>query len=63
MRNDRNAFSRRKYKYRVNSVRVRLQGCKMLGLGPKCYIMSVKPMLIGLVPGFLRVAYRKRRQK
>lgn len=63
MRNDKNAFSRRKYKYRINSVYVRLQGCRMMSLGPKCYLKSMKPMIIGLVPAKLRSAYRKRKNK
>ena len=37
MRNDQNALNRRKYRYRVNSVYVRLQGCRMLKLGIKSY--------------------------
>lgn len=54
MRNDKNALNRRKYKYRINSTYVRLQGCKMLGLGTLCYVKSFKPMLIGLVPAVVR---------
>lgn len=60
MRNDQNALNRRKYKYRVNSVYVRLQGCKMLHLGPRCYIKAVKPMIIGLIPAKLRHWIRKK---
>lgn len=59
MRNDKNAFSRRKYRYRINSTYVRLKGCKMLGLGLKYYIKSFKPMIIGLVPGRLRQKIKK----
>lgn len=62
MRNDQNALNRRKYKYRVNSVYVRLQGCKILHLGPKCYIKAVKPMIIGLVPAKLRQWIRKKQR-
>lgn len=54
MRNDRNAYARRKYKYRINSVRVRYRGCKMFHLPLKYYLMSTRPMLIGLVPGSIR---------
>lgn len=63
MRNDQNALNRRKYKYRVNSVYVRLQGCKLLHLGPKCYLRAIKPMVIGLVPAKLRMFIRKRQKK
>ena len=65
MRNDQNALNRRKYKYRINSTYVRLQGCRMLHLGPKSYIKAFKPMLYGMVPSQLRqlirhkVSYKK----
>lgn len=63
MRNDQNALNRRKYKYRINSVYVRLKGCRLLGLGPKCYIKAVKPMIIGLVPAKLRHWIRKQQNR
>ena len=59
MRNDKNALNRRKYRYRINSVYVRLQGCKMLGLGIDCYIKSFRPMINGLVPARLRAIIRR----
>ena len=54
MRNDKNALNRRKYKYRINSTRTRLEGCRKMHLGPKCYILSFKPMAIGLIPAGIR---------
>lgn len=59
MRNDQNALNRRKYIYRVNSVYVRLQGCRMMKLGPKCYLKACIPMINGLVPAGLRQKIRK----
>lgn len=59
MRNDQNALNRRKYIYRVNSVYVRLQGCKILYLGPGCYFKAVRPMIYGLIPAKLRQLVRK----
>lgn len=59
MRNDRDAVNRRKYLYRVNSVRVRLNGCRQLRLGAAAYAKAIKPMLIGLVPANARHVYRK----
>ncbi len=53
MRNDANAFTRRKYKFRINSVRVRLSGCKKMKLGLKCYALACAPMIIGLIPNKL----------
>ncbi len=61
MRNDKNAFSRRKYIYRINSTYVRLKGCRVLGLSAKCYLLSFKPMLIGLIPNSVRRIIRKKR--
>ena len=62
MRNDQNALNRRKYIYRVNSTYVRLQGCKLLHLGPKSYLKAFSPMIIGLVPARLRQIIRKKQQ-
>ena len=54
MRNDQAALNRRKYIYRINSVYVRLQGCRLLHLGPASYIKAFLPMIHGLVPARLR---------
>lgn len=63
MRNDRNAFNRRKYKYRINSVYVRILGCKSLHLSAKFYLLAFKPMIFGLVPAKIRQAIRKAQGK
>lgn len=63
MRNDQNALNRRKYKYRINSTYVRLQGCKMLGLRVGCYIKSFQPMINGLVPAKFRATIRRMQHK
>lgn len=63
MRNDQDALNRRKYIYRINSVYVRLQGCKMLKLGPKSYLEACRPMINGLVPARLRQLIRKQQHK
>ena len=62
MRNDQNALNRRKYIYRINSTYVRLQGCRMLKLGPKSYCRAFVPMINGLVPAKLRQLIRKRQR-
>ena len=59
MRNDQNALNRRKYIYRINSTYVRLQGCRMLNLGPGSYLSAFVPMINGLVPAKLRQLIRK----
>jgi glycosyltransferase EpsE len=63
MRNDQNALNRRKYKYRINSTYVRLQGCKMLKLGPVSYVKACRPMIVGLIPSGLRQFIRKKQWK
>jgi len=63
MRNDQNALNRRKYIYRVNSVYVRLQGCRMLKLGPRSYLKACIPMINGLVPARLRHLIRRYQRK
>ena len=63
MRNDQNALKRRKYRYRVNSTRVRLAGCKKLHLGLKARIKAFNPMIAGLVPAGLRSRIRKAQNK
>ena len=60
MRNDQNALSRRKYKYRINSSYVRLKGCKDLKLGFSSYLKALSPLIVGLVPAGVR-KYVKRK--
>lgn len=60
MRNDKNALNRRKYRYRINSTFVRLQGCKMLNLGVRSRLKAFRPMINGLVPAKLRQAIRRK---
>lgn len=50
MRDDRNAISRRKYKYRVNEARVMYHGIKNLHLPVYYRLYAMKPILVGLLP-------------
>ncbi len=50
MRDDRNAFSRRKFKYRLNESYVSRVAVKSLGLSPINYIFALRPILVGLLP-------------
>ncbi|MDE6020497.1 MAG: glycosyltransferase [Ruminococcus sp.] len=62
MRDDRNATSRRKFKYRINSTRVRLNGCKLHNLGFKYKMMCFRPIIIGLLPKpIYRFLHKKQR--
>jgi len=50
MRDDRNAYSRRKFKYRLNEAFVQSTGFKMLGLPIYFQIYALRPILVGLLP-------------
>lgn len=50
MRDDKNAFSRRKFKFRINEARMTIQAVKLLKLSPVNYIYVLRPILVGLLP-------------
>ena len=50
MRDDKNAFSRRKFKFRINEARMTIQAVKLLKLSPVNYIYVLRPVLVGLLP-------------
>lgn len=61
MRDDRNAFSRRKMKYRLNESRVIIQAVRMLRLSPMDYIWALRPIAVGLLPsGVYKVLHKMR---
>lgn len=60
MRDDSDAISRRKFKYRVNSTITRWRGCRNLKLNIKCYIKAIKPVIIGFLPQKLYIYLHKR---
>ena len=53
MRDDRNARSRRKFKYRINESRVGVSAVKKLKLSPFNCIYILRPIIIGLLPNFV----------
>lgn len=63
MRNDKNALSRRKYKYYINACYARIVGTKLLNLSPIYYIYALRPLIIGLIPSWLRQSIRKKQWK
>lgn len=50
MRDDREAASRRKFKYRVNSTYTRIKGFQSLQIPLWAYPYTLKPILVGLLP-------------
>ncbi len=53
MRDDRNAYSRRKFRYRINEAYVRALVVKDLKLPIWGYVYCLRPILVGLLPGWL----------
>ena len=62
-REDKNALARRKYKYRLDEVKIRWRGFKSLGLLPRGLPYVIKPLAVGLIPSPLlkRLRFRKRK--
>ena len=50
MRDDRNAYNRRKFKYRINEMKVSASAIKKLRLNPINYIFSIRPIIVGVLP-------------
>lgn len=62
MRDGRDAYSRRKMKYRINESRVSAFAVKSLKLNPQQYIWVLRPIIVGLLPGFIYKVLHKNRQ-
>ena len=61
MRDDENAYNRRKFKYALNEAYVRLKGYRMLKLPVIGYVFALRPILVNLLPGWLyRILHRMR---
>lgn len=50
MRDDRNAFSRRKFRYRINEARVICKAVRLLNLPIRNYVRALRPIAVGLLP-------------
>lgn len=64
VREDKEAFRRRKYRYRWNELAVRYKGFRKLGMLPAGYPYVIKPLIVGLIPHklllFLKRKYYKK---
>lgn len=61
MRDDRNAFSRRRFRYRINEARVICKAVRLLKLPKSGYIRALRPILVGLLPmGLYKKLHKKR---
>lgn len=61
MRDDRNAFSRRKFRYRINEFCVRIKAAYILRLPFQAYLYAWRPLLVGIFPSKLYCLLHKRR--
>ena len=50
MRDDRNAYSRRKFRYRLSEFKLRIRAAKILGHPFTAYIYAFRPVMVGLLP-------------
>lgn len=50
VRDDRNAISRRKFKYRINETYVKINGYRRLGIPFYKYIYTLRPIIVGMLP-------------
>lgn len=60
-REDRDAYKKRKYKYRVDEAILRYKSFKTLGLMPKGILYIIKPLIVGLIPAKLIMQYRMKK--
>ena len=51
MRDDQNAYHRRKFRYALNEAYVRLRGYRMLKLPLRSYLYVIRPIVVSLLPG------------
>lgn len=61
MRDDRNAYSRRKFKYRINEAYVKFLVVKDFKLSWYDYRWILRPIIVGILPGFLYDFFHKKR--
>ncbi len=59
-REDAFAYTKRKYRYRIDEAIVRYQGFSRLKLFPKAWIYVLKPLVVGLMPAWLLRIMRAR---
>jgi glycosyltransferase involved in cell wall biosynthesis len=60
-REDRDAYKKRKYKYRIDEAILRYKSFKTLGLMPKGIPYIIKPLMVGLIPTKLIMQYRMKK--
>jgi glycosyltransferase EpsE len=62
-RQDRNSYSKRKFKYRIHAVRLKLFWFKKLRIPVYMFFSVFKPVLVGLIPVSIMMVIHKSKQK
>lgn len=62
MRDDQNAVARRKFKYRLNEAYVGRLAVKILHLPKYYYLLTARPIIVGLMPNFVYNYIHKKRR-
>lgn len=60
---DRQSYRKRKYDFRMNECRVRYQGFLSLGILKGNFRYVIKPLLVGLIPGYMMRKYRRKKYR
>lgn len=63
MRDDRNAYSRRKFVYRLNEARVKALAVKALKLPVYNYLYALRPIIVGMLPAGVYDLLHKKKLK
>lgn len=58
-REDQNSYSRKKFKYRIDEMKVRLNGYKLINAEKKYYIYALRPIVIGCIPKWVLQLYHR----
>lgn len=61
MRDDRNAYNRRKFRYRLNEAYVKMYAIKALHLPVYGYVYALRPIAVGLLPNWFYDKLHKKR--
>ena len=61
VRDDQEAYKRRKFRYRIIETNIRYRGFKMLEIPLHQYVFILRPIIVGIVPKKLYTFYRKRK--
>ena len=60
---DESSKKRRKYRYRIDEMKIRFRGFKKLKLMPKGFFYAIKPLFVGLIPGKTLDKLKKKRKR